>query len=204
MWPLRRNGNGCARQRRCDTIRPVGRGVQLASGHVIALGRVLLASLFLIAVWMDHSETPDIPAAAYPILIGYLVLAVAIAATTWNNWWLDAHLSGPAHAIDIALFTAVVYLTQGDQSPFFTFFVFVLLSAAIRWGWRSTAQTAILLSLLYVLASLLAAHGEEFAWGRFTARTGHLIILSLILIWFGVNQWRVRLSGSAEDLLAES
>ena len=171
---------------------------------MIALGRVLLASLLLIAVWIDRSEPADIPAAAYPLLVGYLLIAVAIAAATWKNWWLDAHLSGPAHAIDIALFTAVVYLTQGDQSPFFTFFVFVLLSAAIRWGWRATALTAILLSLLYVLASLLSVPGEDIAWGRFVARTGHLVILSLILIWFGVNQWRARLNGSAEDLLAES
>ena len=204
MWPRGRSGSGCAARARYDTIGHVGSGVQLASGRVIALGRLLLASLFLIVVWIDSSQPAEVPAAAYPLLFGYLVLAAAIAAATWNDWWLDAHLSGPAHAIDIALFTSVVYLTEGDKSPFFTFFVFVLLAAAIRWGWRATALTAILLTLLYVLAGLLAAPAPDFELGRFIARTGHLVILSLILIWFGVNQWRARLSSPAEDLLSES
>jgi signal transduction histidine kinase len=36
---------------------------------------------------------------------------------------------------------------------------------------------------------------------RFVVRTGQLVILSLILIWFGANQWRARLYLRDEDLL---
>jgi signal transduction histidine kinase len=181
----------------------VGRGLQLASGRVIALGRLLFAILFLTAMSVDVSQAAPFPAQTYALLVAYVLFAAGLVIITWNNWWLDAHLAGPAHAADIALFTLVVYQTQGSN-PFFTFFVFVLLSAAIRWGWRATALTAILLTLLYVVASLIAvASQSEFQLDRFITRTGNLVIFSLILIWFGVNQWRARLAGPAERLLAE-
>ena len=140
----------------------------------------------------------------YALLMTYLGFAATLVLATWNNWWLDAHLAGPAHAIDIALFMIIVYLTRGDTSPFATFFIFVLLSAAIRWGWRATALTAVLLTLLYLIAGLVTAvSNSEFELYPFITRTGHLVIFSLILIWFGVNQWRARLPGPAEKLFTE-
>jgi signal transduction histidine kinase len=69
--------------------------------------------------------------------------------------------------------------------------MFILLAAAIRWGWRATALTAVLLTLLYLLAGLgVAATSTKFVLQPFVIRTGQLVILSLILMWFGVNQWR--------------
>ena len=181
----------------------MGRGLQLASGRVIALGRLLLAALFLVAMSAATTPPTDFPKAAALLLMSYTVLALWLVAIAWNSWWLDAHLAGPAHAIDIAVFTVVVFLTQGDTSPYFIFCIFVLLSAAIRWGWRATALTAVLLTLLYLLAgSLSVASDQAFQVNRFLTRTGYLVILSLILIWFGVNQWRAGFRGSGEELLS--
>ena len=97
----------------------------------------------------------------------------------------------------------LVLLTEGFTSPFFAFFMFLLLSAAIRWGWPATALTAILLALLYLIVGLLVVTpGAPFELQRFVVRTGQLIILSLILIWFGANQWRTRFYSRDEELLA--
>ena len=182
----------------------MGRGLQLYSGRVIALGRLLLAVSFLGAIAVDVSQPAQSPIETFGLLIAYVVFAAAIVAATWNNWWLDARLAGPAHAVDIGLFTVLVLLTEGYTSPFFVFFVFVLLAAAIRWGWRETALTAILLTILYLVAGLVAAKSSvSFQLYRFIIRTGHLVILSLILIWFGIHQWRARFFSSAEDLLAD-
>ena len=172
----------------------VGKQLQHASSRVIALGRLLLATLFLVAIAIDISQPALAPAATYALLATYIAAAAAIAVATWNNWWLDARLAGPAHAFDIVVFALLVYLTEAYTSPFFTFFVFLLLSAAIRWGWRETALTAILLTLTYLVIGLLIATNEpSFALQRFVVRTGQLVILSLILIWFGINQWGARL-----------
>ena len=153
----------------------------------------MLATLFLVAIWIDASQPTRGPVATFAVLAAYVVFAATILLATWNNWWLDAKLAGPAHGVDIVLFALLVLLTEGYTSPFFTFFMFLLLSASIRWGWHATALTAMLLTLLYLIVGLLVVKsGIPFEPQRFVVRTGHLVILSLILIWFGANQWRAR------------
>jgi signal transduction histidine kinase len=172
----------------------VTRGFQLSSGRVIALGRLLMAGLLIVAIRIDVTQPGHASRDVYEILIGYVGYSAVLVLLTWRNWWLDAKLAGPAHAVDIALFTAVGFLTEAYTSPFFIFFVFLLLSAAIRWGWRETALTAILLTLLYMVVGVIAAKlgGPHFEIYRFLVRADDLIILSLILIWFGINRWDER------------
>ena len=156
------------------------------SGRVIALGRVMLGILFLIAVSLDTSAAG--PAGTYPLLILYVGLAIGVTALTWRNWWLDARLTVPMHALDMAVFTVIVFSTNGSTTPFFLFFVLPLLSAAIRWGWRETALTATALVLLFICAGWLVAGNGGFELERFVRRSGHLVILSLLLIWFGIHK----------------
>ncbi len=169
------------------------------SGRVIALGRVMLVTLFLFAVWLDQSQNSEDEATAYVLLIAYALFAIVIAAATWRNWWLDARLAVVTHAVDMAVFTAIVFSINGSASPFFLFFVLPLLSAAIRWGWRETALTATALVVLYMSAGLLLAGSKTFELERFVVRSGHLMILSLLLIWFGIHQRITRLFVRVEE-----
>ena len=157
------------------------------SARVIALGRVMLGILFLIAVSLEPTA-PSEAKGTYALLLLYVALALGITALTWRNWWLDARLAGPMHALDMAVFTFIVFSTDSSTTPFFLFFVLPLLSAAIRWGWRETALTATALILLFMSAGWLAAGTGGFELERFVRRSGHLLILSLLLIWFGIHQ----------------
>jgi len=182
----------------------VGRGFHHPSGRVIALGRLLLATLFLLAILIDVSQPAKAPAITYALLGAYVIFAATIIIATWNDWWLEARLAGPGHAADILVFMLLVFVTEGYTSPYFIFFVFVLLSAAIRWGWRETTLTAILLTLLFLGTGLFASGNEaDFDTPRFIVRTAQLIIVSLILMWFGANQWRARFLIPSEELLPE-
>jgi signal transduction histidine kinase len=165
------------------------RGLRLPSGRVIAIGRYMLASLFLLAIWLNASPPLNALALTWAALGTYFAFASIVLAATWKDWWLDARLAGLFHAVDILVFTFLVFSTEGYMSPFFASFMFVLLAAAIRWGWRSTALSAILLTLLYLLAGLTVTDTTD-EFHPFVIRTGHLVILSLVLIWFGINQWR--------------
>jgi signal transduction histidine kinase len=159
---------------------------------------VLFAALYVLVLLID--PVGPLPRPALICALAYLGMAALLAAVAWTDWWRDAQIGGLAHAADMAMFATLVFLTGSDTSPFFNFFVFVLLSAAIRWGWRATALTAVLLTLLYLGASLLAATpGTPFVFDNFVVRIGNLTILSLILIWFGVNQQRAHL-GTAGSL----
>jgi signal transduction histidine kinase len=165
---------------------------------------LLLAFLFFAFAWIDASRAPGFPVQNLVMLGAYALFAGVVAAIAWNDWWMEAHLAGPAHAVDIALFAVLVYLTNGDNNPFATFSIFIFLSAAIRWGWRATSLTAILLTLLYLLAGAYQpSSGVHFHFSDFVAGAGQLIVLSLILIWFGINQRSESIRGSADELLAD-
>ncbi|HET9427065.1 MAG TPA: ATP-binding protein [Allosphingosinicella sp.] len=163
---------------------------QHRSGRVIALGRLVLAAVFLLAVWLDPSQPSQNPDLAYPVLASYVIWAAGLLALTWSNWWLDHRLSASAHLVDIVAFGTLVFFTEGYTSPFYTFFVFLLLSSAIRWSWRETALTAGAVAVLFFAAgtAALAIDSAEFDLQRLLIRLTHLIVLSLLFIWFGVNQ----------------
>jgi signal transduction histidine kinase len=170
------------------------------SGRVIALGRVMLCIILLVAVAVDRSEPHLAWVRTYSLLMTYAAAALVIAAATWRNWWLDARLAIVTHGIDMAVFTAIVFSANGTTSPFFLFFVLPLLAAAIRWSWRETALTATGLILLYLIAGLLIAGTGGFELERFIIRAGNLLILSLLLIWFGIHQSRTTLFFTLEEL----
>ncbi len=159
------------------------------SGRVIATGRLLFAALFLVAVWADDNQPARAQQTAYVLLIAYVAWALALTAVVWNNWWQDARLAAAAHVIDVAVFMVMLYSTEGYTSPYFTFFIFILLAAAIRWGWQETAITALAIVAVYFSVGLMLAPVEQLEVGRFIIRAGHLLIISSILVWFGANQW---------------
>lgn len=175
------------------------------SGRVIALARAVLAAIFLFAIWVDPNQPLQAVTATYLVLAAYLALAVALAALTWNDWWFDAKLALPAHLVDIAAFGLLVLATDGYTSPFFVFFVFLILSAAIRWDWRQTALTAAAVILIFFAAGLVAGEvpGVNFDLQRFIIRSGNLVILSVILIWFGVNHGFYGPRAPADEVLGD-
>ena len=163
---------------------------QHRSGRVIALGRLVLAGVFLFAIWLDPSQPMRFPGAAYGTLLAYTAWAGVYLGLTWNVWWLERRLALVAHILDIVMFGLMVYLTEGYTSPFFTFFVFILLASTIKWGWRETAITAAAVSLIFFLAGLAAVDWDigDFEIRRLIFRFTYLVVLSLVLIWFGINQ----------------
>ena len=156
------------------------------SGRVIALGRVMLAMTLFLVVMVGRSQSEVME--TDPFLVIYAVSALLIAAVTWKNWWLDARLATLTHAIDMAVFTGLAFSSTGTSSPFILFFILPLLSAAVRWSWRETAQTAAVLIALFMLGGFLLSGSQGFELQRFVLRGANLVILTLLLIWFGVHQ----------------
>lgn len=158
-------------------------------GRVIALGRLLLAAIFLFAIWLDPTQLNRQPGEVYAIFTGYLAWAALVLALTWRNWWLDYRLADFAHLADIAVFAVMVFFTESYTSPFYTFFVFLVLSAALRWNWRETAITAAAVALFFLTAGLaaLAIGNGQVDLQPLLVRFSYLAVLALIFIWFLVH-----------------
>ena len=158
------------------------------SARVVALARVGLAAVFFMATLADPKVGQS--AVVVPILASFFCFSGIVAVITWRDWWIDARIAVAAHIIDIAFFTAMVALPDGYSSPYFLFFVFLLLSSAIRWEWKETTFTALIVVALFVTAGLAFAHSAhtEFETRRFVIRSGYLVVLSAVLVWFGVRR----------------
>jgi len=116
---------------------------QSRAERLIAAGRVVLAASSLVAIWLAPSEPVRRPEVGYALLGAYLAYALLVAA------WVSRSGTPPGQrgrvatlAVDLVFFSLFIAFTSGPASPFFAYFVFALVCAAMRWSWRGTMWTA--------------------------------------------------------------
>jgi signal transduction histidine kinase len=180
------------------------------SARVISVSRLAFAAAFLAIVWADPGQpAPTVHAITYCVLTAYVLWSALVVFVTWRDWWFDLRLRKPAHLVDLLTFAATALLTEGLTSPFFTFFVFLVLSALQKFGGRAAAWTAAAAIILYTVFGAASVYFgiADPEWDRFLLRRFYLLLLSLLLIWFGVNnrglqRWRGRSEQVDLDRLA--
>lgn len=166
------------------------------SGRSIALCRLALALVFVLVLSADPNQPVRNASEGYFVLVGYAAFSLVLLLAVWNNWWLDFRLRMPALLTDCAVFLLAIYLTESGStdftSPFLSSFIFIILSATVRWGWSGMAIVAGLLSVSYIATGTwLELSGFDVELYRFGRRGTYMILLSLILVWFGLQR-RVR------------
>jgi hypothetical protein len=109
--------------------------------RLIAIGRVVLAGFSLLAIWLDPTVPSKHADIAYTLLAVYLGYALALAAWVWHAVAPLERTAVFVHALDILAFTLFMYFTEGPTSPFFLYFVFAVIAAALRWQWRGALWT---------------------------------------------------------------
>ena len=169
------------------------RAFEYSSGRVIAFTRLVLAVVFFLALWIDPTQPVRASTVGYTLLFGYMLLAAAMLMTAWRSWWWDYRLAWPVMAADVFAFLAAVFFTEGAAddftSPFLAFFAYLMLAATIRWDWRLTLVTGLAITGLYLLMGLaIAAIDLQFDNYRFGRRVIYMLILALILAWFGLQR----------------
>jgi len=154
--------------------------------RVICVARLFLSVIALIALNLD----PVQPAVYEPIARALLVLfaahSVAAVLVLRTRPRRARAFVLTTHTID--LLAAAVTLPMADpNNPFFAFFLFVLGSAALRWGFRETlATTAVALALVFLhhrVAAQIPALGvtDYDDPKRVIVRTAYLVMMGLLL-----------------------
>jgi signal transduction histidine kinase len=156
---------------------------------VISAGRLFLSLLLTFALVMDPEDVPFDPV-VYSLTLWYLFYAIAIAILTWSRGVTTKGVPLTTHLIDIGIFSLLNYLTSGPASPFFVYFNFATISAAIRWQAPGALITGAAVLLSYIGTLLVGP--EEIHVGRFIARCAHLSLVSVLLAYVGAYQRRLQ------------
>lgn len=163
--------------------------------YLIATGRVILAAFFLLAVWLDPSEPSRYAHLTYGILWGYLAYSLLIGAIAWRRGVGSDKLHIVTHGVDLMVFACLMFLTTGPNSPFFVYFIFILVCATFRWQWRGTLWTAaaamsITLLLAWYPSNLLL--DQNFELNRFIIRIAYLAVVAGLLGYLGAYEESMR------------
>lgn len=165
------------------------------SERLIAAGRAILAALSLLAIWLDPTEPSRFVGETYTVLAGYVAYAGGMLATVWRLGPRVDRFALPAHLVDVPLFGLLIFLTEGAASPFFAFFIFALLAAALRWQARGVVWTGLAVLIVYAGVSLFAAgvlHDPGFELHRFLIRIGYLAVVVLLLGYLSGYEQQLR------------
>ena len=163
------------------------------SGRLIADGRALFAVFLLISEHYGAGETGRPVLALLGCYLAYSLILVAGYRTRILAYGLLR--SHPLQtAIDLGVFTALIYMTSGAKSPFFSPLVFLILSGTIQWGSRGALLMGGLALAVYLPAALDAAIGEYYdssAVQTTIVRFGYTLVVTALLTSFGRHLERV-------------
>ncbi|HSA82247.1 MAG TPA: histidine kinase [Geminicoccaceae bacterium] len=171
------------------------RARQTRSERLVAVGRLVLAASSLVAIWLDPAEPAKYAHATYALLAGYLVYALLLTAWAALSESFNQYVCLITHLVDLAIFGLLLYLTEGSASPLFVYFVFALLAAALRWGWRGVLWTALAALAIYIGVSLYAERvllDPAFELNRFIIRCVYLAVVALLLGYLSAYEWQLR------------
>ena len=169
------------------------------TAKVLATCRVILAAVFLTAVWLDPAHVPSAGGLVFVVLGCYLGWAIALAMIAWRSWWWEFRLARAFHAVDIAVFIAAIFLTEVGHSyassPVLAFTAFLLITAMSRWGQRAVMLTGLALCLTYALSGAVFPHvvqtGDIYQHDR---RLINMIALTVMITLFGADVRVTRLA----------
>jgi signal transduction histidine kinase len=147
----------------------------------IARGRIVLSLLAMLSLYIDPSTAGGLfhlSRLALITLLCHLAYSVSLYMTL-RRWPHGTGLSTVTTALDLFFATAVAFLTEGQTSPSYVFFVFAIIAAGIRPGpgVLSTITVTICSVALYLLVILLSERISDLYMMRavYLAIAGYLI-----------------------------
>jgi len=156
--------------------------------RVLSTARFFLASASLLAIYIDPTEPTRFATLTYILLTFYVLHSLAVAIYARLHRAAGLRYTIFLLSVDLLWTTTISLFTEGPNSPFFLFFVFVLLSAAYRWGLRETLLTTVsAVGLLVFEAALVSWFPDPLSFGgtyevnRLIMRATYFSILGLML-----------------------
>ena len=155
---------------------------------LIARGRLVLAVFMLLAVRLATARAW----AAVSVLALFLAYAGVLGLLVRTRFGDGPRWPGATHAADLTFYAACLFLLGGLAPPMIGWFLFLLVAATLRWGWRGTLTTG------SVAVALHVAFGAQFIESLRDSPAAPVEFITRALL-MGVMTILVGLVGAYED-----
>jgi signal transduction histidine kinase len=158
--------------------------------RVLAVGRAFLTVTALAAIYLDPTEPARLAAMTYAVLAAYALYSGFVLVYVHQAPRLDASHGIVLHGLDILWTAVLTFVSEGPISPFFLFFLFVVLSAAYRWAFIGTIWTTAVTIAVFLTQAAVAAAGPwnqtwfgsiDFELNRTILRVAYLMLTGFLL-----------------------
>jgi signal transduction histidine kinase len=127
--------------------------------RVLGVGRAFLTVSALGAIYLDPTQPARLAGVTYTVLAAYAIYSVAVLVAVQRARRVSAMHGILLHGLDILWTAGLTFVSEGPVSPFFLFFLFVVLAAAHRWGFAGTIATAGVTVAVFLIQTAIAATG---------------------------------------------
>jgi len=153
---------------------------------LLAKVRISLATGSLIAIRFDPSILHQNTLQTHILLVSYLIYSLVMLLVIRNRRDVDATVLLGVYMMDLFWPALLSLVTSGPGSYFFLLYVFALVAAAYRWGFRETLATAFFSIVFFTLVTVMAESTWKFyihaplfglSFGSYITRAMNLIML---------------------------
>ena len=158
--------------------------------RVLAVGRAFLTASALGAIYLDPTQPARLAGLTYSVLAAYVLYSLVVLFYVHRAQHLGPTHTWYLHGFDILWTSALTFVSEGPVSPFFLFFLFVVLAAAYRWGMAGTLATAVVTVVVYLLQTAVVAalpwsatwfSSTDFELNRTILRVAYLLLTGFLL-----------------------
>lgn len=154
---------------------------------LIATARVVIAcSGFVTLVAQPFSprgwQALDGALACY-VAYSFALLGMVWAPTRFARGWDIA-----VHLFDLVAFSVLWLMTAGESSPFYVYFIFLVVCGTLRWQWWGALWTTVFAVSVYAGTNwyaVMVLGAQHFDWHALLTRSGNLGVVAMLVGYLG-------------------
>jgi signal transduction histidine kinase len=157
---------------------------------LINIGRLIISIFGLVAIYIDPTQPQSLVGTSYDILGGYVLYSLLLIPSYGTIFSPSMTYMIITTSIDVLIVGVLSYITGELESPFLTFFTFLLISSAIRWNVNGTIATASALQVILVLVAIPDLSDGDSQANFLIIRSVFCWVIVLMLGYFGAYRNR--------------
>src|SRR5439155_4414165 len=157
--------------------------------RIIAGARLILSIAAIELFLSDRGQSLQQSNVSYSVVALYFLYSIAVIWIVDRNLMKAKRVGFCTQAIDALWFPVILLHTQGENSPFFLFYVFSLITASFRWGFKETFFVNTANVGMYVIVHFATATApRDFSSYGFLIRPTYLYVLACLIGYLGEHQ----------------